>query len=1200
MYHAAFSSGSQIPALCLSSKEDFAKLKDLLIKSLITWPDLRNARSSAIDFINQFQSVEQTKSRSIVIPYTFWRKNNNISSIDDTTSAKLALYWLEYLGYIKQGYIGQACLDISLLKRELIKRSTGFFGSTTTIRLSDNASHVFEYMEQHIEDINTPTLISIVDIRNITHFSIAQIFDAIIECQKQGLITLNDNMRCALRARRSLETRYMLDKDKNVSALHVVMEGLRSVLADCKEGREKVLSASEVEKICAHLLDDVEFKTIEVIKESKKGKKEKIIYMPWYEYARGAIPNGTVIKAETFRKNIITRAGYCMFSIMDYIPGVKCRTEKIGDEVCKIITVYNRDWINYLQQIEQDCREWLRYILRRGDSFEWAEALVHLNWDASYNRGYLYFEGILEILGMLSYVDYTPIVQTGVEVYTTDTTVNKWDSGDDPKSSYHAYKEEFMEQDRLKKIRLAAMNIFSHIPPEKQGEYIKKYFLCRSYTEFIELVGEYAPEGSSVLSQLKEEALRKEEAKLNGNEQQKAIYEADSSEHINVLAGPGSGKTYVLTLRCAKLIYREAVDPRQILVLAYNRAVVAELKTRLNDLFVKLGMSRIAHQLNVYTFHALAKKTMGQRLDDVPTDDWEDKFKEFLQSESKLFKELYPDIRYIMIDEFQDITQTRLDVMMKIHALYPKAKFFTIGDINQSIYGFDRVPRDSHGDYHGTSTDYAKWLDPRPYYDQLTAKLSPLEKKMFTNYRSYQEILDAASVFLPQGDSMPTSAAALMEHEPQEQYVFITDSAKSRRTWYDDLPDIIEKAKKENATQDPYRHIRNIAVFFRSNAEVYRGFSMIKKKTHINANDVRIRIQGASNCELWREREVYEIIQYLEKNANRVVNVYNDETRNELRTFIETVHTRYANWDAEYLDVTYTLILNFLDSVRADEEEHTWGEIATYIMDVAGKDDGGQVYKIFEQYRSSQLWPDDRLTLILTTMHKVKGLEFDIVVITPSFADLPLGFKRRYKFNEEDEVDVNSIAPNSADIADIKEERRLLFVAYTRAKKYLHVYKWSREYAIEKGQLFSMSSNERLRYTEKDAGVDKYYLSFTAQGAYFENDAYIRNYVRKDDPVTIVGKRRSSGYQDYYSYGIQHNGKTIGQLSSKSNIVKQANKNGISLLKGFFISDVFVWSYKETKQGDIKNGTSFAERWCPQAINQGYITIVQIAGCGEK
>ena len=68
---------------------------------------------------------------------------------------------------------------------------------------------------------------------------------------------------------------------------------------------------------------------------------------------------------------------------------------------------------------------------------------------------------------------------------------------------------------------------------------------------------------------------------------------------------------------------REKVPAEKILVLAYNRAVVIELRNRLDKLFTKLGMGRVAHKLRVFTFHALAKVCMGQQLNDIPPERWE-------------------------------------------------------------------------------------------------------------------------------------------------------------------------------------------------------------------------------------------------------------------------------------------------------------------------------------------------------------------------------------------------------------------------------------------------------------------------------------------------------------------------------------------------------------------------------------------------
>jgi hypothetical protein len=117
-------------------------------------------------------------------------------------------------------------------------------------------------------------------------------------------------------------------------------------------------------------------------------------------------------------------------------------------------------------------------------------------------------------------------------------------------------------------------------------------------------------------------------------------------------------------------------------------------------------------------------------------------------------------------------------------------------------------------------------------------------------------------------------------------------------------------------------------------------------------------------------------------------------------------------------------------------------------------------------------------------------------------------------------------------------------------------------------------------------------LSYTAQNRIFENvDSYVLNQIKKDDPVEIVRDQ-------YGNYFIVHKGHYIGRLSSRSTIKYRAEEDGKTLLKDFFVSNVFVWTYEDTLASDNANNTDFATRWSSAAIQQGYINIVQIAGFG--
>lgn len=1163
-YKLAFEDGKEkIPALCLTSKEDFRKLKELLIKNLMSWSNLTDAKDKIVEYIKRFQTIEQTKKEPIVVPFSVWVKN--AEDFNDTTASRLAFHWLDHIGYIKQRYLSQACLDITV-------NDNG--GKSSSLKQNP----VYLYLEKNAQINGQRLLISMNEMRNSLRMSMPKIMNQIILCMEGGLLDLNETMNCKLVPRRFCEATFMVKHDRNDFALHIVFDGLRNLLSDCKQGKVRIIGQNEREHIYKHLMDDVIYDDI----YDENGVK----YMPWKAEFDNP-PRLAVTKFDTFRKNILKRMGSQMFTLLNYLPMVSYKVENVEDDIICQIKLKNDKWLNYLEQLERDCRTMIKYVVEKTEEFCWARVIIDLGWS---KKGYRYFENLLSILYHLSYVEHSPLVKSGIEILATESTESEIPEGLSEESNMFAYRKEFDDNEKIKKVRLSCMDIFTNVDVKEQGTFIQRYFQSKDYEDYLSLAGDYVPDGSDIMSELTEEALKAEEAKLENNEDQKCIYEQPTNKDVNVLAGPGAGKTHVLTLRCARLIYKEHVDPSHLLVLAYNRAVVVELRNRLNNLFTKLGMSRIAHQLNVYTFHALAKKCLGKKLDGISTEMWEYEFFNYLSKHVKDFKARFPNIEYVLVDEFQDITTVRLESLFRIHHIFRNAKFFTIGDINQSIYGFDRVPKDNFGRKLMLQPEqYAEVLDPRPYYKKLDSELHPEQLSMFTNYRSYQKILDKASEFIQEGN-MPVSSQSIMKYEPSKPYVEEYDSIKDKgRVWFNDIIKVVNWAKSQNVDAEEIhdndvlkkmRHIDTIAVFFRTNNEVYRGYSKIKTSL---PKDVRIRIQGESLGEFWREREIYYLVDTLNRYANQKIDMRNNKTVNGIKEFLKKKMHDSPSWDSYTLDIAYTLVLNYMDSIRSDYDTHTWKDMADYIIDIASRDDAGQVYKIYENYRKQRILQETPLTVVLTTMHKVKGLEFDVVITTPSFAGLPLRPHREYEKGEN---------PNVDDLADMNEERRLMFVAYTRAKKRLIIYKAERERALSHSSIYLAPDYPALRYTEPKPGMDKYYLSYTAQSRIFENvDSYVLNQIKKDDPVQVIRDQ----YGNYY---IVHNGHYIGRLSSRSTIRYRAEEDGKTSLNDFFVSNVFVWTYEDTLASDKVNNTDFAARWSPKAKQQGYINIVQIAGFG--
>lgn len=96
--------------------------------------------------------------------------------------------------------------------------------------------------------------------------------------------------------------------------------------------------------------------------------------------------------------------------------------------------------------------------------------------------------------------------------------------------------------------------------------------------------------------------------------------------------------------------------------------------------------------------------------------------------------------------------------------------------------------------FNGNPAEYSQLLNPQPYYARLRKMLEPKEMSMFTNYRSYQEILDKAADFIPAESELPKSAPDLMSHAPSEACVVEFIDKK----WFSEIPNIMDCVISEN------------------------------------------------------------------------------------------------------------------------------------------------------------------------------------------------------------------------------------------------------------------------------------------------------------------------------------------------------------------------------------------------------------------
>lgn len=97
-------------------------------------------------------------------------------------------------------------------------------------------------------------------------------------------------------------------------------------------------------------------------------------------------------------------------------------------------------------------------------------------------------------------------------------------------------------------------------------------------------------------------------------------------QHLVILAGPGTGKTFVLVRRIQYLVEELTVSPKRILALAFTRAAAAEMRSRLEDTLADTGT-----RIRVSTLHSYAlSELLRQGAQQLPAPvrvagDWEER-----------------------------------------------------------------------------------------------------------------------------------------------------------------------------------------------------------------------------------------------------------------------------------------------------------------------------------------------------------------------------------------------------------------------------------------------------------------------------------------------------------------------------------------------------------------------------------------------
>ena len=249
----------------------------------------------------------------------------------------------------------------------------------------------------------------------------------------------------------------------------------------------------------------------------------------------------------------------------------------------------------------------------------------------------------------------------------------------------------------------AAMSFIVDYFSQDRDEFIKKYFAGRK----------------DVLEMATTEAAHRRILTDLQNPEQQAIVAAPLDGSHLVLAGPGSGKTRVVVHRVAWLLRESMVLPEQIMVLAYNRSAAIEIYRRLWTL-----VGSDAGGVTVQTLHGLAMRLTGTSyavaIERGESIDFNTVIKTATEQLRKAEQgdEVGPSVhrdrilaglRYLLVDEYQDINGDHYDLISALagrtlNSEEDKLSLMVVGDDDQNIYAFGgasvRFIQQFEADYH--------------------------------------------------------------------------------------------------------------------------------------------------------------------------------------------------------------------------------------------------------------------------------------------------------------------------------------------------------------------------------------------------------------------------------------------------------------------------------------------------------------------
>ena len=673
--------------------------------------------------------------------------------------------------------------------------------------------------------------------------------------------------------------------------------------------------------------------------------------------------------------------------------------------------------------------------------------------------------------------------------------ISKTSSGEADSGNQNLIQEtyfEMSEKEELQVLRAQCMVLLMSLPNENRKQFIDKYFQCLTSKDLEncikDSIGEVSDEtlaSNKILYELSNQ-VRKERfgIELNAlNIQQREVCEAPYNINLFVNAGPGSGKTRLLIMRCAHLIHIQKIKPSEILVLAFNRAVVFEIKERIQILFKEIGYGSYVKSIDITTLHGfvLRHSKTSFNYDEDATNNSMYEFAQNLRKDRNLCKRIATRYKSILVDEFQDMNPDFYNIVQSLSSNIAGGTM-VIGDDDQDILGWNRKEWNNRNHIKGPETPLEVWI----YFDHFKKKFNPKIHTLILNYRSVHEIVkrsnDMIALMSKHYKFKREKSGTLLEANRNETGLVKELDEHSLGT-------ILRKS------MDLTNNDETVVVLCKTNEQCKQVFEMLTKKENIPAESLNILGDENNDFFLHQMRSIGTIMDICSKhNEWEFVEPY--MWNHILDEYIQIGHPD-SHKSIENLKILFQLIQKGYERPRIRD-------ILDFIKETK--------YQDFERLVAKNNLGTKSKEITISTVHKVKGLEFDTVIIMPSA-------RRKNKLNQ---------------IENSSEEIRLFYVAMTRAKNSLYggwVPEWGPKVWPE-SKIFS--KNDADLNCKLEGSFKEIVISWPGRDAQIENG--LQKYIEKNVNVGDVIIFESDSF-----YHPKKTKVKIGEISS--GYQKKINKN---------------------------------------------------------